>query len=48
MEYLYNELFRLYGKLSHAKDPNERWEIECEIECEIENIRQEIAEEKGQ
>ena len=44
MEYLYDELFRLYGKLSHAKDPNKRWEIECEIE----NVRQEIEEEKGQ
>ena len=44
MDYLYDELFRLYGKLSHAKDPNKRWEIECEIA----NIKQEIEEEKGQ
>lgn len=44
MEYLYDELYKLCGRLSHEKDPNKRWEIECEIE----NVRQQIAEERGQ
>ena len=40
MAELYEELYRLCGKISHEKDPNKVWELECEIE----NVHQQIIE----